>query len=528
MENTANSGAAATPATVAAPATDPRARRGMGAAWAWLTVVVGAIAFQLAWLGSWWGALIVVFLFCAGRLIAVRTAMVALGMGLALGLLAYVPAVLLLSGTLTANGAVGAVVMALAVAAFVWLGHLAWRRLPVVGALALLPIFWTALEVLRSEWSPVRTGLLASGMALSPNALHRVLGVYGTGFVLMALAAMACSWRGINRLVGVVVAVLAAWGLSTIKPSVTAAYGGGAAGAVAGTVADIAGPSTAATREAPTRDPVVVTIPAKNPAARAVVGLLDGAQQAHPEADMFVFTDYLIQPNDRIQNWCRDHKKYVLTAAQEKDQDGAYHDTLVVTAPDGTRPLVNRKETLGPVGAAEEEGGEVVLPVVETEWGKLGVVGLHDFSSRRGMDAVVRDGVRGFLVLAPGLDVWGRTVHEERVPVARVRAAEYGLPVLRAGAGSGARLVSGNGEVTASSEDGVVAGPLAMTQATGWVPVDAVGGLVCVLLAVVYLAVEGVLMGVSKPRPVVVAGRERKAGSASGTGGGTAGGPPAM
>ncbi len=468
--------------------------RQVGAIEALLLLLVGAGAFHLAWLGGLWGAAIVVFLYCAARLGAMRSPGAALGMGLLLGLATYLPGVWVLTGGLGVKAAVVAAILVLVLGIFVWMGHVAGKILPVAGALAVLPVVWTGLEYTRSELGPTAFSWLATGLAIPAGGAHHALGVYGVGFVLMAAAAAACSWRGINRLLGLVVAVgvgvcLGLWPASAV-PTVGVRF-------EAAVRPVQASPENAATGAAATQQdrlsrmmperPAVATLSFSKPKPAEVEGLLSAAMKAHPEAGILVINDYAMDLKDNIGRWCSRNNRYVITSIAVNQKAGGARITLVVTGPKGTVYVEDRLA----LNMDPEDEGALEVPVFETPWGKMGLVTFHDFSYRRKMDPLIAKGAVGLLVVGRDIEPWGDQGREARSGLLQVRAAEYGVPVLRSIGSPASMLVQANGVVAASGE--TVAGFMDM-PVMGDVPLDSFGAPVCAVLAGLWLLVElGVL-----------------------------------
>jgi apolipoprotein N-acyltransferase len=481
--------------------------------WALLLVVVGAAAFNGAFAVGGWGPLIVVFLFCAVRLTHAASAMGALLLGLLLGVAAYAPQAYLLTGSFGIPALTIIGILALCVAIFAWVGHQAWRRLGPVGSLVVLPFLWTGLEYCRAELCPPRFSWLTTGLAMPPEALHRFVGSYGVGFVLMGVAAAACSWRGWNRVLGLVVALGVAWGLSIWQPEAVAdtavaesnapAASGTAPAATMADAARATGATTlAAAASAPATaaantvaedkrfpNPLLVTLPGEHPNSRSVAGLLNAAAAAHPEARFFFLTEYAMALNDNIARWCGTQKKYVIAATQVpvKGKTNTFRLTAAVTKSDGNTGLIIDRET--PLSSGEEEPSEPEL--LETGWGKMGVVIFHDLGHRKEMDAQVRAGARALVVVAPDVEIWGLTTQDEHSRIPAVRAVEYGIPIVRATSNGLSQIIAPNGQVVASSgADHVLAGHIPMTAAAPHVPIDALGGPICMILAALYLLME--------------------------------------
>jgi apolipoprotein N-acyltransferase len=485
-------------------------RRGaVSLVWALLLVVLGAAAFYGAFASWGWGPVIVVFLFCAVRLTHARSGTAALLLGLLLGIAAYAPQLFVITGGFSIGTLRILGILMVCVGVFTWVGHQAWRRLGPVGSLVVLPFVWTGLEYFRAEFCPPRFSWLTTGLAMPPEALHRFVGSYGVGFVLMAAAAAACSWRGWNRVLGLLVALGVAWGLSIwpvesaaapVMAEATVPPGTGAASAPATMVAandgadtrsstTAAAPAAKVAEEIAAPNPLLVTIPQEHPNPRTIADVLNAATEAHPEARIVVLTEYAMALRDSITGWAGKQKKYVITATQApvKGKNNTYRLTMAATKSDGTTGMVIDREVPGTAG--DEEPTEPEL--LETGWGKIGIVIFHDLGHRKEMDAQVRAGARALLVVAPAVETWGLATGEERTHIAAVRAAEYGIPIVRATSTGVSQIIAPTGQVVATSgADHVLAGHVPLAAVSPRVPIDALGGPVCMILAGLYLLVE--------------------------------------
>src|SRR5262249_4005018 len=101
---------------------------------------------------------------------------------------------------------------ALPIGVFTGLLNLARRRVGPVWAMCLAPVLWTGIEFFRSEVWSLRFAWLLPGQVVAPLPGVRMasIGVYGLGFLFMAIAALVASSFKWPRLVGVAGTLLVA------------------------------------------------------------------------------------------------------------------------------------------------------------------------------------------------------------------------------------------------------------------------------------------------------------------------------
>jgi apolipoprotein N-acyltransferase len=150
-----------------------------------------------------------------------------------------------------------------------------------------------------------------------------------------------------------------------------------------------------------------------------------------PEAEVVVLSEYTFLETvpDRIKRWCRDHHRYLVVGGKEPAPNGNFYNTVFVVGPNGE--VVFRQVKSVPIQFFKDGLRAKEQTLWESPWGPLGVCICYDLSYTRVTDKLARLGAKAIIV--PTMDVadWGPRQHELHARVARVRAAEYGVPVFR-------------------------------------------------------------------------------------------------
>ena len=415
-----------------------------------LLLAVGAVAaFHLAYTFPPLAFLVVVFLFFLFQLAALPTPRQAFYFGLTIGYAVYAPHLTFFWHIF------GWPALALWTVLAFWLGlfialarlcRLKFGRLAVV----LVPFVWTGLEYFRSELYYLRFSWLNVGYAFadSPQIFSTTqLGMYGVGFVLMALAASLSLLPGRRAgLLGCVGLVVLGCFLNLHpKPATNP------------TALQVAG--------------LQMEFPAPLEVPAALDKLLDG----HRAAELFVLSEYTFDGPipERVKAWCRQHKKHVVAGGKDFIADTEFFNTAFVVGPDGE--IVFRQVKSVPIQFFKDGRPAPEQKLWESPWGKLGICVCYDLSYRRVTDELIRQGA--LAIIAPTMDVadWGGHQHRLHARVAPVRAAEYGVPIFRVCSSGISQLIDGAGRVAASApfpgEHAMIAGPLELAE-RGRLPLD--------------------------------------------------------
>ncbi len=301
---------------------------------------------------------------------------------------------------------------------------LAGRGRPAYSSLWLLlvaPVLWTALEFFRSELYWLRFAWLTPGMAFEQwPGLIGTLGSYGIGFVAAFLAATATLLLDRRaKLSGssVRLPILLASALLAFAPSASAK------------TVHIAG----AQLEFPTHDEVLAT--------------LNKLVARYPQTELIVLSEYTFDdaPPKSVLKWCRDHKRHLIAGGKDHLPDGSFYNTAFVVPPEGG--IVFKQAKKQPIQFFKDGRPAPSQKLWISPWGPIGIAICYDFSYTRVIDELVKQGAQTLII--PTMDVvdWGRAQHETHGRLGPIRAAEYGIPVVRVCSSGVSQIVSAQGRV---------------------------------------------------------------------------------
>ena len=322
---------------------------------------------------------------------------------------------------------------------------LAGQGCPAYGSCLLLliaPVLWTALEFFRSELYWLRFAWLTPGMAFDqwPGVVAAV-GSYGIGFVATFLAALA--WLPIDRMAKAgrdgspSSPHLQAERASreeprhapTLRTAATLVVLVLAINAASAKSVQIAG----AQLEFPTHDEVLAT--------------LNKLATRYPATELIVLSEYTFDdaPPKSVLNWCRDHKRYLIAGGKDHLPDGNFYNTAYVVSPEGK--IIFQQVKKQPIQFFKDGKPAPTQQLWISPWGPIGIAICYDFSYSRVIDELVRQEAQALII--PTMDVvdWGRAQHETHGRLGPIRAAEYGLPVVRVCSSGNSQIVSANGRV---------------------------------------------------------------------------------
>jgi apolipoprotein N-acyltransferase len=334
-------------------------------------------------------------------------------------------------------------VLAFWVGLFGALTNLTRRHLGETLVLILAPVLWLGIEYFRSELYYLRFSWLTWGMAFHATpGLVQGLGVYGAGFMVMALGAVGMAlWRRKRWSAGVLAAAVVSCVLMGRWP---------------------------AAQRQPDSEPLAVAgVQLEFPNEPQVLFHLDRLIEKHPEARLFMLSEYTFDgpPPARVREWCRQHHRYLVTGGKEMLGETNFYNTAFVVGPDGE--IVHRQIKRVPIQFFKDGLPSPDQAVWHSPWGAIGLLVCYDLSYARVVDELVRQGARALLV--PTMDVadWGRHQHELHARVAPLRAAEYQVPVFRVCSSGISQLVTAKGEVIARAgfpgEEETITGQLPLT-----------------------------------------------------------------
>jgi len=430
-------------------------KEGVSGGFHWtLALSWGAIAtasFHVAMVLPALSGLMVPFLFSLLQLTGLRTARHAFRCGAVIGLAVYAPH-LAFFWTIFNWAAVALWgVLALWLGLFVVLARAVRLRWGAIPAALLIPFLWTGLEYFRSELYYLRFSWLSVGFAFADlPQLFRLttLGCYGVGFLLAAVAAGAT--------------VLSRQGAVALLTGTTLALG----------VAHLGSAGDADPRGGAVK---VAGVQLEFPAALEVPVALDTARRAHPDAEIFVLSEYtFLEPvPERVKAWCRANRRYLIAGGKDPAPGDNFFNTAFVIGPEGE--VVFHQVKSVPIQFFKDGLPAPAREVWNSPWGKIGLCVCYDLSYRRVVDDLIRQGAQALIVPTMDMADWGEAQHRLHGRVAPIRAAEYGVPIFRVCSSGISQLVEANGRVQASAPfpgQGAVIGGVLNLAKPGRLPLD--------------------------------------------------------
>ncbi|HET7626597.1 MAG TPA: nitrilase-related carbon-nitrogen hydrolase [Verrucomicrobiae bacterium] len=426
-----------------------------------LLIVCAAGCFHLAYAPTRFNflkLLIIGYVTCLvqlGKLGSVRRAFYA---GLAAGLLCVAPE-LSCFWTIFNWAAIPLwIVLAFWTGLFTAMTHGILKRFGNAWVLLLIPCVWTGLEYFRSElyylkFSWLNVGYAFSGWRVVP---FKMLGMYGVGFLAAFCGSLFLIRNWLYGMVGTAV--------------------------VFGACAAIAPPPARA-------EPAklhVAGMQLEFPTERALPMLLDRLLSKHPEADLFVLSEYTLDGPvpDTLKNWCKKNLRFLAVGGKDPAANGNFFNTIFVISPKGE--IVFRQAKSVPIQFFKDGLPAPRQSVWNSPWGKIGFCICYDLSYTRVTDRLVKMGAQ--MLIVPTMDVadWGLHEHQLHARVAPVRAAEYNIPIFRLASSGISQVVTRDGAVVDSAgfpgENEMIAGAFDLNS-EGSLPVDRFAAPVCVVIS---------------------------------------------
>lgn len=394
----------------------------------WGTLAVAL--FHLAYATST-GWLILAFPFALLPLVGRLSARPGFYAGMALGFALYPPH---LAFFWTIFGPAALVlwgVLAFWIGLFLGVGCALRDRLPRGVWIVALPVLWTGLEYFRCEIYSLRFSWLTPPFALRPDqsssaaaALH-VLGIHGISAVLITAGALFWYGRGLGRGAGPALALLLPWAPGRVVP----------------------GPDSL-----PEARPVMVAgAQIESASESAIPSVLDELRRRHPEAELLVLPEYSLagEPDDLLRDWCRRHRRHLIVGGREVLASGDFSNTAFVIGPDGT--ILFRQAKSVPIQFFHDGRPAETQQVWNSPWGVIGLAVCYDLSYTRVMDRLIQLGAQVGIVPTMDDRTWGARQHALHARVAPLRAAEYGLPLVRIASSGISQWVDARGRITATA-----------------------------------------------------------------------------
>ncbi len=413
-----------------------------------LLALAAVACFQLAYTPAQSGLLafaIVGYVICLVQLARLHTTRQCFYVALAVGFACYGPQLGFFWNIFGPAAIALWLVLALWLALFVVLTHLAIVTLGLKRAAFLTPFFWTGLEYFRSELYYLKFSWLNVGYAFAESSRvpWMYVGVFGVGFLSAAIAASLLLVRREHfrrvtlrefLIIIVIIGVLSALLFPVIH------------------------------RFSTTSKPnlVLTGIQLEFPDSRAIVEDLDKAIHVPNEKktlwlndatniNLVVLPEYTLQgePTDALKDWCRTNKKFLIVGGKQPLGDTNYYNTAFVISTNGE--VVFKQVKSVPIQFFKDGLPAPEQKVWDSPWGKIGICICYDLSYTRVTDALVRQGAQMLIVPTMDVETWGQHQHELHARIAPVRAAEYGIPVFRVASSGISQGVEKSGRVQSSA-----------------------------------------------------------------------------
>ncbi len=429
-------------------------------------LVVGAVAsFQLAFQFAQLCWLVVVYLGCLYELRRVATARQAFYGGMVVGLGVFVPQMGFM-WTIFGPAAVPLwLILAFFHGVFLLLLHRVEGRLGARWAMWLAPVLWCGIEYFRSEVWWLRFAWFTAGSVFQdgPAWLISTFGVYGMGFAACLLAVVV--HRSMERAV-IVVVISILWAIS--EPAYKRYYTPGLP---------------------------VAGVQLEFPGVPEVLTALDHVAKAHPEAELLMLSEYTFDGAvpESVKIWCKRNHKWLVAGGKDVLQPGdspgtpllgpptagvateRYYNTAFVISTNGEVVFTQAKSR--PIQFFKDGEPAREQRVWDSPWGKVGIAICYDVSYRRVMDELIRQHARALLIPTMDVETWGEHEHRLNARMAKIRAAEYRVPIFRVASSGISQLVdaSGNERQTAPFPGAgeILSGELRLSSYGGNVPLDA-------------------------------------------------------
>jgi len=416
--------------------------------------LLAVVSFHIAYVFDKCSLLILIYLYCFYELTQLNTDRQAFYCGLTIGMLVYAPQLYFFYTIFGVTAVALWLVLAFWLGLFLLLARRTRERCGKKIALLLIPFIWTALEYFRSELYYLRFSWLNVGYAFAREngpIFIDSFGVYGTAFMLMALMAWMDLVPKKSRLAWICVIVSVAVAMLVVLSKRTASTGH------ARQVVQVAG------------------VQMEFPAQLEVPLMLDKLLQTYPETQLLVLSEYTFDGPvpQRVQDWCKKNNRHLIVGGKAPVSENQFYNTAFVIDPSGE--IVFEQVKCVPIQFFKDGLSAPKQQVWDSPWGKLGICVCYDLSYTRVTDELIRQGAQALIV--PTMDVveWGEHQHQLHARVAPVRAAEYGVPVVRVCSSGISQLIDRRGRATATApfpgEQAMIAGSIRLAE-SGTRPFD--------------------------------------------------------
>jgi apolipoprotein N-acyltransferase len=445
--------------------------------------VVAVASFHLAFTLTALCWLVLAYLGCLFALRRLATARQAFYTGLAIGLGVFVPQMGFLWTIFQAAAIPLWLILALFHAVFLLLLNRVEFRLGTKWAVILAPVLWCGIEYLRSEVWWLRFAWFTAGTVPAPYwvcSWLTTVGVYGIGFLTMGLVAQLRST--IERCCALVIVGIL-WIVSQPNPH-SIGYADDKSLHIAGLQLEF-------------------------PAVPDVLTGLDKLAKAHPGAELLMLSEYTFAdgpPPASVKAWCKRNGKWLVVGGNMpiegsdlEPEPGAtnsafraphsalslsflkpsapkerFYNTAFVISTNGEVVFTQAKSR--PIQFFADGEPAALQRVWDSPWGKLGIAICYDASYRQVTDELIRLGAVALLIPTMDVETWGEHQHRLNARMARIRAAEYRVPIFRVASSGISQIIDRTGREIATApfpgQGEMIAGELRWWAKGGNVPLD--------------------------------------------------------
>lgn len=426
------------------------------------------------------GIFIFGYALCLTQLTNQKTVRRAFYFGLVAGFLCIAPQLVCFWNIFSAAAIVLWLVLAFWIGLFAAIVCACIRRWRLAKAMWLVPFIWTGLEYFRSELYYLKFSWLNVGYALFDStssltvSITTIFGMFGLGFMAFAVAA-AYPFKFFKKLTLIELLLIVVIFAITIA---------------------LLAPPYSETKSRPHATVSIVGVQLEFPPEGALPVALNGALKKHPDAQIFVLSEYtLFGPvPESLKDWCRQDSRYLVVGGEDPVGTNNYYDTAFVIGTNGD--IVFKQAKSVPIQFFRDGLPAQKQELWNSPWGKIGFCICYDLSYTRVTDELVKQGAQ--LLIVPTMDVaeWGRHEHELHALVAPVRAAEYGIPIFRLASSGISQAVAGGGAVVAQTlfpGSGEILSANLRLPTHGSIPLDRYLAPFCVVVTAVVVIVLAAL-----------------------------------
>ena len=135
----------------------------------------------------------------------------------------------------------------------------------------------------------------------------------------------------------------------------------------------------------------IVGVQFEFPPEHVIPEILDGALVKHPDASIFVLSEYTLDGAvpDALKNWCRKHSRFLVIGGKDIETNDVYFDTVFVIGTNGE--TVFKQAKCVPIQFFKDGLPAARQDLWDSPWGKIGICICYDMSYTRVTDQLVQD-----------------------------------------------------------------------------------------------------------------------------------------